>query len=524
MTMWQAFHSLGWRQHLIGWRQHGWRYPFLCVAVANLFHPSWYLRHYPDVAAVGGNAFAHCLLYGITEGRELSPSFSVSGYCYHYSGDALWTPVDAVLHYGWWGRWRGLNPLPCFPGSGLQASAPEQPCLAVFAHSVGPRLYGAERSLLDVLKSLEQLEVATVVVVPNASNPRYIAALQRISRAVYAVPYGWWREGETDHPDTLATLQSLLESTGADAVYLNTLTLQAPAVAARSLGLPVLTHVRELPAYDPGLCLSLHSSAEGVLSHAVAHSDLLIVNSQCTANAFQNKTVQNTALQKKASQQNITDCSDVPITIVPNVVDVSAWQAVAPLNVEQPRPLRIGLLGSLISKKGLDDFAELADLLASKGVTVQCCLFGANTPDLEALLQRRASAGAEGSVCHEGYVEDPRDALATLDVVVNLSHFQESFGRTVLEAMAAARPVVAYEWGALPELVVHGKTGFLAPLGDVQRVAQWIETLANDPALLTSMGNAGRQCANDLFGTKAHRAAMANALSRLFSDVATKID
>lgn len=303
-------------------------------------------------------------------------------------------------------------------------------------------------------------------------------------------------------------MQSLLEAAGVNAVYVNTLTLQAPSVVAKRLGLPVMTHVRELPAHDPALCQALNSSAQGVVAHAAAHSDLLIVNSQCTAKAFQE--------------------TGVPMAVVPNTIDMCVWQAVPAFQPDAQRPLRVGLLGSLIYKKGLADFVALADALARKGVAVECCLYGAKTPDLDDLLDQRREVGealgSQGSIFHKGYVQEPKDALANLDIVVNLSRFQESFGRTVLEAMAAARPVVAYEWGALPELVAHGKTGFLAPLGDVQRVAQWIETLANDPALLVSMGNAGRQRANALFGTLAHQAAMANALSRLFPAVTTNVN
>ena len=508
MTAWQAVRSLGWVHHKKGWRQHGWRYPFLCWAVAHLFNEQWYLQHYPDVAAGGGNAFAHCLLYGLAEGRELAPRFSISGYGVLYSGNQTWEPYHSVIHYWWWGRWRGLSPLPCFTGSGIQAGRGGQLCLAVFAHSVGSRLYGAERSLLDALSTLEALGVATVVVVPNASNPSYLDALRRVSCSVCVMPYYWWREGEADHPETLASMQSLLEAAGVNAVYVNTLTLQAPSVVARRLGLPVMTHVRELPAHDPALCQALNSSAQGVVAHAAAHSDLLIVNSQCTARAFQE--------------------TGVPVAVVPNTIDMCVWQAVPAFQPDAQRPLRVGLLGSLSYKKGLADFVALADALARKGVAVECCLYGAKTPDLDDLLDQRREVGealgSQGSIFHKGYVQDPKDALANLDIVVNLSRFQESFGRTVLEAMAAARPVVAYEWGALPELVAHGKTGFLAPLGDVQRVAQWIETLANDPALLVSMGNAGRQRANALFGTPAHQAAMANALSRLFPAVTTNVN
>jgi hypothetical protein len=57
-----------------------------------------------------------------------------------------------------------------------------------------------------------------------------------------------------------------------------------------------------------------------------------------------------------------------------------------------------------------------------------------------------------GNIELSGYAPFPSEALARADIVLNLSNFEETFGRTVLEAMAAGRPVVAYNWGALPEL------------------------------------------------------------------------
>lgn len=57
----------------------------------------------------------------------------------------------------------------------------------------------------------------------------------------------------------------------------------------------------------------------------------------------------------------------------------------------------------------------------------------------------------------------------------------ESFGLAALEAMAYGLPVVASEVGGLPELVEHGKTGFLAPVGDIQKMGEYaVELLTNE--------------------------------------------
>ena len=57
----------------------------------------------------------------------------------------------------------------------------------------------------------------------------------------------------------------------------------------------------------------------------------------------------------------------------------------------------------------------------------------------------------------------------------------ESFGLSALEAMACELPVIASSVGGLPELVVHGETGFIAEIGDVERMAKYaIELLTNE--------------------------------------------
>jgi len=69
----------------------------------------------------------------------------------------------------------------------------------------------------------------------------------------------------------------------------------------------------------------------------------------------------------------------------------------------------------------------------------------------------------------------------------------EGFGLVLLEAMAAARPVVASRVATIPEVVVDGETGLLVRPGDPQALAEALAQLAEDPALARQFGEAGRQ-------------------------------
>ncbi|MBK7976727.1 MAG: glycosyltransferase family 4 protein [Deltaproteobacteria bacterium] len=95
------------------------------------------------------------------------------------------------------------------------------------------------------------------------------------------------------------------------------------------------------------------------------------------------------------------------------------------------------------------------------------------------------------------------DVMAALDVVVVPSH-REPFGRVVLEAMAAAKPVVAYGVGGIPEIVRPGVTGVLCEPGDPYDLACEVIGLLGDPARAASWGAAGRARVKERFGLDRH--------------------
>lgn len=78
---------------------------------------------------------------------------------------------------------------------------------------------------------------------------------------------------------------------------------------------------------------------------------------------------------------------------------------------------------------------------------------------------------------------------------------RESQGRVVPEAMAARMPVVAYDVGGMHESLVHTRTGFLAPFGDVSALAGYLERLASYPHLRHQLGENGYHRVRELFTT-----------------------
>jgi glycosyltransferase involved in cell wall biosynthesis len=101
-----------------------------------------------------------------------------------------------------------------------------------------------------------------------------------------------------------------------------------------------------------------------------------------------------------------------------------------------------------------------------------------------------------------GRCENVNALLQASDVCV-LSSKAEGFSNSILEYMAAARPVVATNVGGAREAVVEGRTGFLVSSGDHQTMAERIISLLQNPSMAQEMGQLGRQIVEQEFSCEA---------------------
>ena len=115
-------------------------------------------------------------------------------------------------------------------------------------------------------------------------------------------------------------------------------------------------------------------------------------------------------------------------------------------------------------------FALLADRMPAKLLMV------GDGPDRSAAEREAREQGVDDRVFFLGKLKNPLEALAISDLFL-LPSESESFGLAALEAMACGVPVVATEAGGLPEVIRHGVSGMLSPVGDNEQMANHAEFL-----------------------------------------------
>jgi len=156
----------------------------------------------------------------------------------------------------------------------------------------------------------------------------------------------------------------------------------------------------------------------------------------------------------------------------------------------------VGFVGRLIPWKGGEQFLRMAARVRAAVPEAHFLLVGSRLSgyaDHEASL--RATIADLGLAACTTLLTDRLDIpalLAAMDVFVHCSTRPEPFGIVIVEAMAAAKPVVAVRAGGVPEIISRPDLGLLVPLGDVEASATAVIGLLRDRTRAEALGRAAR--------------------------------
>ena len=156
-----------------------------------------------------------------------------------------------------------------------------------------------------------------------------------------------------------------------------------------------------------------------------------------------------------------------------------------------PDEVLIVSVARLVWFKGLSTLISAIPLVLTKCPGVRFVVAGGGPLQGE-LAKQAGDLGVGGRLVLAGERRDIPSILAAADIFV-LPSVSEGLPISILEAMAAGKPVVATDVGGVAELVDHQRTGLIVPPGMPQALADALAQLALSPSLCLAMGSRGRQ-------------------------------
>ncbi len=335
-------------------------------------------------------------------------------------------------------------------------------------------LGGAERFLVGLVKALDSERFQPIVVWVSESGP-FVQDLERAGIEVI----GLHARGHRD-PSTLFKLVRLMRERNVQVVntYLFVDGFYA-RLAALLAGVPLRVVTQQSAYEDPRLRLP---AWQIWLNRA-----LVPITQQFVA-------------VSRAARDYLHRVEWVPerkIEVIPNAIEPPP-----PVAEEDVRALRrawgldnfkgvvLGTVARLEPPKGVDILLEAVGILHQRGMDVRCVIVGEGSCRQELEVQARA-LGIYDVVRFAGARRDIPLILSLLDIFVLPSRF-EGLSLALLEAMAAARPVVATAVSGSVEVIRDGENGVLVPREDPAMMAEAIRQLAVTPERAQQMGEQAR--------------------------------
>ena len=171
---------------------------------------------------------------------------------------------------------------------------------------------------------------------------------------------------------------------------------------------------------------------------------------------------------------------------------------------EPPGPIGVLLPARMLRDKGVFEFIEAASLLRGRGLNVRFVLAGGVDEDNPAAIpagELRAAAAAAG-VEWWGHRRDMVEVYSSMHIVC-LPSYREGLPKSLLEAAAMGKPMVATDVPGCREVVIPGRSGVLVPVRDARALADALEALIADRPTRLALGQGARRLCEAEFGVAA---------------------
>lgn len=375
-------------------------------------------------------------------------------------------------------------------------------------HVLNSAAGGAALSTLALIDHFRQQGIAACAVCHDAGDPQERERLcEATGGETLFTPLYWWnkkirnaawkrplselkqlvRTGWTHRSS--AAVSEFAVSHGADLIHTNTLTTPEGGIVARRLGLPHVWHIRELVGPGTPYPLKLEGAALG--RYLTAHCSKLIANSEACASHIRGIV------------------PDGLLEVVPNGIELDRFYPRS--GPAQPDRIVVAMIGNLTSQVKKHELFVAAAAGVDRSLPIEWRIYGHDPSQggrhrgdeyVDRLHAHIAQVGLADRFAFPGFVADPAQIMSQIDLLVHPAD-AESFGRIVVEAMAAGLPAIGVRGGGVAEIIEHNVTGLLVEPDNPAELAKAIEQLAKEPTRRSAMGTAGRRRAEGHFSLTA---------------------
>lgn len=215
------------------------------------------------------------------------------------------------------------------------------------------------------------------------------------------------------------------------------------------------------------------------------------------ANRFVDRIVANCeAVKENVSRRE--KCSADKITVIKNASDSAKFlQPAQPgfrelWGIGQDDPI-VGIAANISKVKRYPDLLRAFALVRKKQPEAWLIIAGGAGPkEYSATLTLALHLRIADRIRFLGSVPDPIPVIKHFDVCVLCSE-SEGLSNTIIEYLGCGKPIVCSATGGNVELVQHGQSGYLVPVGDVQQMAEHILAIITNPKLALQLGTAARE-------------------------------
>ncbi|MFD1178286.1 glycosyltransferase family 4 protein [Paenibacillus puldeungensis] len=372
--------------------------------------------------------------------------------------------------------------------------------LFLFTHVSNLRnITGAEKLLLFLAKRFSAHFDCTLVA-PQEGRLTYLARKAGLMTMIRDAPllYGMCSPYENLTRDAeemmrgkeAAHVIKLLTEQRPDVVFVNTSVNIVPAMAAKSLGIPVVWHITEFVADNP--------YTEQATQLIERHSDLIIGISETTLLPFR----KGESGDKLGLLFPSWDGGDIHPKLWPQLRQSKRreWGI-------RPGETVVGYISSfLIAQKGPEHFIQAALEVARGYPEVRFVIIGGEVDrEFYRSLRRKAAEATGRPIVFINHEESIEAAYSAMDITVIPSLVSEGFGMTAMEAMFFGKPVIAYASGGLQEIFnATGNDAYLVKTGETPELAAKISELLASPETMKLVGESNRVQVESAFGPAAY--------------------